>query len=137
MCLGRNLGQKALKKFRAKGKNGYIRVWKAVKVDRKNYTGLIFTKAYKGGLAKANIGSFREDQLIHAFRNKSSARYWSNIVVECLVKPKWVLAVGNAWPELTLTTKAIVMPKYPATKVTVREFRKAIKGKKVKKYSWE
>lgn len=139
MCMGRNLGKVALKKYQAKGKNGYIKVYKSVFRYRykKHYSALVFPKRYDGGLHHARQTARYEDQLIHAFRDKRSAKKWGQMVVECLVKPAWIVAVGSDCPEKTLTTKAIVMPEFPRTKVTVKEFRAAVKGKKVKTYSWE
>jgi hypothetical protein len=61
------------------------------------------------------------------------------VVLECMVVPEHIKALGHTVGDhlLTGTTKAIVMPEYPKRRVTVAEFRNAIKGKKVKTYSWE
>lgn len=141
MCMGRNLSKTALKRYQAKGKNGYIRAWKVVKKRCDYYESAFVGRKYKTAFAHARRDASGEQQLIHAFRNKASANAWAwrhaDVIVECLVKPKWVIGIGDSQPEKTLTTKAIVMPEFPKTKVAVREFRKAIKDKKVKTYSWE
>lgn len=143
MCIEKNLGEAALKRYRAKGKNGYIRVWKVVIEQSGYYIALLqhnnSRKRYKKGLCHAYEKAKEENELIYACRDKKSARQWSGTTIECLVKPEWVKAVGISFRNryLNLTTKAIVMPEFPKTKVTVREFREAIKGKKVKTYSWE
>ena len=137
MCMGRNLGEVALKRYRAKGKNGYIRVWKCVLKQEGWHQAQTCNKRYIGGFYRARRDAATDNWLIHAFRDRKSAIKWGGFVVVCLVKPEWITAIGNAWPEKTLTTKAIVMPEFPKTKATVREFWAAVKGKKVKKYRWE
>lgn len=143
MCMGRNLGQAALKRYQAKGKNGYIRVWKTVQRAKRWFRSDCRGKTYKGGFYHATYATWvnSDNCLIHAFRDKKSARTWTRSyeeVVECMVVPAWIMAIGSDHNKrLTLTTKAIVMPEFPKTKVTVREFRAAVEGKKVKTYKWE
>ena len=147
MCLGTKLSDRSLQRYKAKGKKcGYIKVWKKVRDTGKRFIPEYFSggSLYKasGGLTNARRYALSEHNLIHAFRDKKSAENWNKwnptkVVIEVIVHPDWVKAIGNAAPELTLTTKAIVMPAYPKRKVTVREFRAAIKGKKVNTYSWE
>jgi len=142
--MGRNLGKAALKRYQAKGRNGYIRVWKVVNPTKGKYVPEAeinrILGLYKTGFNHARKNALDEDELIHAFRNLTSARSWASAyqnIIECLIEPGWIVAVGDSYSDKTLTTKAIVMPEFPKTKVTVREFRVAIKGKKVKTYSWE
>ena len=150
MCLGTKLSDRSLARYKAKGKKcGYIRVWKVVRDFAAKYRPQHYPSKglynVLGGFVHARQRPHSEQGLIHAFRDKKSAKgwlYWSSndcIIIEAIVRPAWVLAVGlDIEPIMhTLTTKAIVMPKYPKRKVTVAEFRKAVKGKKVKKYSWE
>ncbi len=150
MCLGQRLSDRSLARYKAKGKKtGYIKVWKCVDTTRYKrkkgyYPQWVNTNhKHKIGLNKASLKATDEQQLIHAFRNKKSAVEWNegessdSVVVECLICPDWVKAIGQDNDSVSLTTKAIVMPAYPKRKVTVKKFRAAIKGKKVKKYSWE
>lgn len=148
MCLGTKLSDRSLRRYKAKGKKcGYIRVWKVVVNTGQKFKpdwyprGSLYNA--KGGLIRARTDAWDEQSLIHAFRDEVSAKQWGSgiVIVETMVHPDWVSAIGadsNYRPTMkTLTTKAIVMPKYPNRKVTVREFRAAIKGKKVRTYSWE
>ena len=145
MCLGQKLSDRSLARYKAKGKKtGYIIIFKTVN-DRDGEFKPWYKNRFKyeDGLNCARKDADIEDHLIHAFQDKESAELYctSEIVLECLVRPEWVKAIGgsdfcNGFVN-TLTTKAIVMPAYPKRKVTVREFRAAIKGKKVKTYSWE
>ena len=149
MCLGTKLSDRSLQRYKAKGKKcGYIRVWKVVEPARKNWMNLFhrWRKFYKKGLQYARQDAWGEQSIIHAFRDKTSAqeyRWGLQTVILAMVHPDWVKAVGRdeatQWDPLllTLTTKAIIMPAYPNRKVTVREFRAATKGKKVKTYKWE
>lgn len=145
MCMGTNLGKAALKRYRAKGKNGYIRVWKVVRKSGYRYISIWIGHVYEKGFTHAHKKAQEEQRLIHAFRDESSAKNWASsyeLVIECMIRPSWITAVGissglSGYNKKTLTTKAIVMPEFPKTKVTVREFRAAVKGKKVKTYSWE
>ncbi|KKM24768.1 hypothetical protein LCGC14_1601730 [marine sediment metagenome] len=147
MCLGTKLSNRSLARYKAKGKKtGYIRVWKTVEDNgqkfRPDFNPEYNYKLYATGLNKAQGGAFSEQELIHAFRDRASAQKWASsadtIVVSALVHPDWIKAIGKTYnKKLTLTTKAIVMPEYPKRRVTVREFRAAIKGKKVKVYVWE
>ena len=144
MCLGTKLSDRSLQRYKAKGeKTGYIRVWKCVVKGPTRYRGYIWERVYKKGFAHAKQRAVSEQELIHAFRSQASARRYIRetygcVIIECLVKPQWVMAIGSTHSGIkTLTTKAIVMPEYPKTKVTVAEFRAAIKGKKIQKYDWE
>lgn len=147
MCLGTKLSDRSLARYKAKGKKrGYIRVWKVVsKRGRKYIPEMGFNqrhnkKLYVYGLNHARKDAKSEQQLIHAFRDYKSAKSWQcswGYIISVLVHPDWVMAIGDMGLELTLTTKAIVIPKCYNKKVTVAEFRAAIKGKKVKTYSWE
>lgn len=142
MCLGENLGQEALEEYRKTYKNGYIKVWKVVNIKNKRYYPEIYDfKPFRIGLNIARKSATNEDKLIHAFRNEESAKRWRSFdqaILQCYVKPKWVMAVGITTNEnLTLTTKAIVIPKNPETKVTLKEFRKVVKGRKIPIYNWE
>lgn len=122
-------------------KKGYIRVWKTVIVRSEKYYQeyIVPHKAHKAGLNKAWARAKEDNQFIHAFRNEKSAKNWCfshKCIVECLINPKWIVAIGDYYSLtekrlLTLTTRAIVMPVYPKTKVTVKEFRDAIKNKKI------
>lgn len=139
MCLGNRLSKKKLQEYKDSGKKqGYIRVWKRVEEKRTCYQSLVQGRRYKGGLCLSRNDAWRSDALIHAFRRKSARQFGDDAfyklaIIECLVKPEWIVTISS----YALTTKAIVMPEYPKTKVTIREFRAAIKGKRVKKYSWE
>ena len=142
------LSDRSLSRYKATGKKtGYIRVWKCVIKGPTHYRGYVWERFYKKGFAHAKQRAVSEQQLIHAFRSQAAAKnyqrhdtsHWENVVViQCIVKPQWVMAIGlTSLKKKTLTTKAIVMPAYPKTRVTVAEFRAAIKGKKIQKYSWE
>ena len=148
MCLGQKLSDRSLQRYKAEGKKcGYIRVWKVVrKIGRKYVPEMGWARKkgknlYMFGLNLAHKKANSEQQLIHAFRDYKSAVKWrcyGETVVSLLVHPDWIKAIGKTGnSKLTLTAKAIVMPKSYNTKVTVREFRAAVKGKKVKTYSWE
>ena len=151
MCLGQKLSDRSLARYKAKGKKrGYIRVWKVVIDNGKKYLPEFSSqrhgnRLYPAGLSHARKNATSEQELIHAFRNKISPKRWTygeydKIIIECVLYPEWVDSIGTYdWHGLleTLSTKAIVMPAYPNRKVTVREFRAAVKGKKVKKYRWE
>ena len=147
MCLGTKLSDRSLRRYKAKGKKfGYIRVWKTVedigKRFRPGYYPFNNHKLYTAGLNKATLNARSEQELIHAFRDRQSAIRWhclDEVIVSAMVHPDWVMAVGETFnnEQITLTTKAIVMPKYPKRRLAVGEFREAIKGKKVKTYSWE
>lgn len=148
MCLGQKLSNRSLARYKAKGKKrGYIRVWKVVcKKGRKYIPEMGFNRRhnkglYMYGLNRARKNATREQQLIHAFQDRKSAKNWcfqASYIISAMVHPDWVKAVGETSSgTLTLTTKAIVIPKCYKNKVSVAEFRAAIKGKKVKKYSWE
>ena len=143
MCIGTELSSRALAKYKAESKKrGYIRVWKRVLVE-KHWGFVSYVNGYLYGRGLLHFHSARsnaahEDQLIHAYRWKTEAQFHESeieetVQIECLVKPEWVMAISSSG----LTTKAIVMPRYPKTKVTIAEFRKAVKGKKVHTYSWE
>lgn len=141
MCLGTKLSDRSLARYKAKGKKrGYIKVWKVVKNTGKKFTPE-FTPYYgcyepTGGLARAWAQAINEDQTIHAYRHKEGVRPWQDdgkIIIQAFVHPDWVKAISLD----ALTTKAIVMPAYPKRKVTVAEFRAAIKGKKIQTYCWE
>lgn len=147
MCLGAKLSNRSLVRYKAKGKKtGYIRVWKVVtnkKTRGKGYLSDYDAHPYSAGFNHAYKRAWGENSLIHAFRTNSRKRIndsWvypeksSNCcLVSCLVKPEWIVAISRN----CLATKAIVMPAYPKRKVTVAEFRAAIKGKKIQTYSWE
>ncbi len=142
MCLGQKLSERSLQRYKAKGKKcGYIRVWKVVRNNkgRGGYVSDWCAHRYMAGFNHADKQAFCEQDLIHAFKTATSYKgEWSldsacECLIECLIKPEWLYALSDC----ALTTKAIVMPAYPKRKVTVREFREAIKGKKVKTYSWE
>ena len=155
MCLGRKLPDRSLARYKAKGKKlGYIRVWKTVR--EKTYGVPRFVpefserrnnRLYPAGFSHARENASSEQELIHAFRDRKSAENWNegfSTIIEAIVHPDWVKAVGSQYEngdknrlERTLTTSAIVMPKYPKKRVTVAEFKAAIKGKKIQKYSWE
>ncbi len=153
MCLGMKLSDRSLARYKAKGKKlGYIRVWKCVDVEKTKPQRYMpewpaqqkYNTLYPAGFSHARRGATNEQELIHAFQNKLSAERWGEgrrVIIEAMVKPEWITAIGENYEggkrEIALTTKAIVMPEYPKRRVTVREFRAAIKGKKVKKYSWE
>lgn len=147
MCLGTKLSDRSLARYKAKGKKtGYIRVWKVVEKEkrRRRYSPEYYPEMgrYIAGLNTARTDARLENHLIHAFRDRHSAEQWrgyNQIIISTMVHPDWVKAIGkdDYDKKLTLTTKAIVMPAYPKRRVTVAEFRKAIKGKKVKVYSWE
>lgn len=146
MCLGNKLSDRSLQRYKAKGKKcGYIRVWKYVYDTGKKFIPYYFPEVnrrlYRAGLGKSRQNATCEQHLIHAFRNEKSALKdggSASTIVQAIIQPDWAKAVGKTYTGfLTLTTKAIVMPEYPKRKVTVREFRAAIKGKKVKTYSWE
>ena len=144
MCLGQKLSDKSLQRYKAKSKKtGYIRVWKCVIEGLNCYRGYVWERAYQKGFAHSKQNANSEQQLIHAFKCRTSARLYARkscclVVIECLVKPQWIKVLGRTYDGMkTLTTKAIVMPAPPEKKVTVAEFRAAIKSKKVKKYKWE
>lgn len=135
MCLGRKLSDSALRKYKAKGKKtGYIRVWKVVTKKDDGYFPQYKHKSvrFKGDLNKSQYDGMWEETAIHAFRDKKSAKKWAvftfEAIITCLVKPEWVLAIGETVKKkLTLTTRAIVMPAYPKTRATVKQFRQAVK----------
>ena len=137
MCLEQKLSDRSLQRYKAKGKKtGYIRVWKIVDERPEKYYPLIWNeKPFSAGLNFADVMADFEHELIHAYKTKRGCVRdgWHGKLVLCLVKPEWIKAISKK----ALTTKAIVMPAYPKCKVTVAEFWAAIKGKKVKKYSWE
>jgi len=146
MCLGTKLSDSSLRRYKASGKRfGYIRIWKVVEDSGKRFVpefaGRQHKNLYGNGLAKARKDATEEQELIHAFRDRESAEEWADstqAIISALVRPAWVMAIGETRsPELTLTCKALVMPVYPKRRTTVAEFRAAIKGKKVQKYSWE
>ncbi len=145
MCLGTKLSDRSLARYKAKGKKkGYIRVWKTVIDTGSYYRGWWMSDhKYKKGLNHARKDATHADMLHHAFVDRNSANTWASeeVVLQCYVSLEWIKEIGKAQRNgkamKTLTTKAIVMPAYPKRKVTVAEFRKAIKGKKVKTYSWE
>ncbi len=137
MCLGTKLSNRFLARYKAKGKKtGYIRVWKRVFDERGCFESFVQERRYKIGLCRARNYAAYDDELIHAYRNPRYQQFNGEIdavLIECLVAPEWVIAISKN----CLTTKAIVMPAYPKRKITVREFRVAIKGKKIQKYRWE
>lgn len=139
MCLGYKLSERSLMRYKAKGKKlGYIRIWKVVNCKcEKRYVSDCKHHPYKIGFNHARKDAQGENHLIHAFRKKVHCKSWGitseECVVECFVKPEWIVAISRN----ALTAKAIVMPEYPKRKVAVREFHVIIKRKKVKKYSWE
>lgn len=143
MCLGTKLTEIGLNRYKSKGKKlGYIWVWKTAKARNGKYVPEYYPEfgSYEKWLNKARPDARFEDHLIHAFRKGESAKRWGSWkskILKCLVSPDWIKAIGREGGYFTLTTKAIVMPEYPKTKVTIREFRAAIKGKKIPKYDWE
>ena len=144
MCMGKRLSDRALARYKAKGKKtGYIRVWKTVEKTWKKFRPGYYPNGllYKKGLNRARSFAGEEQQLIHAFRDRKSAEVFAfshEVIISTMVHPDWVKAIGTTDDRKhALTTKAIVMPAYPKKRVTVAEFKAAIKGKKIQKYSWE
>jgi len=126
MCMGRELSQLSLSRYKVTGKQkGYIRIWKVV-IRGKHY----YPEYFRTNISfKAGLNYQYNGHPIHAFRDKKSARKWitcSNIILECLIKPVWVVKIGKTLGDdkKTLTVSTIVMPKFPKTIVGVREFKK-------------
>lgn len=137
MCLGQKLSDRSLARYKAKGKKrGYIRVWKRVFDVTNCFESFVQERRYKIGLCRSRNDASDDDELIHAYRNPRYLQFNGErnaVLIECLVASEWVIAISKN----CLTTKAIVMPAYPKRRVTVAEFRAAIKGKKIQKYDWE
>jgi len=119
--MGTELSKRSLQRYKKKvNSRGYIRVWKVVNVSNKKYYPEFKhrNKSFKPGL---NISKYAEGDIsgchIHAFRDRQSAKKWCDcyrITISCLVKPEDISAIGRAGRLKTLTTRRIIMPKYPS-----------------------
>lgn len=126
--------------------NGYIRVYKVVHLAKKSFTCLLRWRGkYKSGVQTAKLIDDKEwisnsgDWGWYAFTDRRSAEIYAdcpkNIVIECLAKPEWILDIGHdeyGCEKLrTIRLKKLCFPQFPKTKVTVKEFREALKKENV------
>jgi len=156
MCLGTPVSERQLSRIKKEAqKRGYIRIYKVVGVETDHFHPPLMPKPsyYKYGVQKAvNFNSVLLDAGWHGFRNKKSAEQWledskvmdlSEVTIECLAKPEWIIDAGiykrplpfpmsKSMPAMeTIRLTRLCFPKFPKTKVTVREFRKLCKSKNI------
>jgi len=152
MCLGKPVSERQLSRIKKEAqKRGYIRIYKVVGVKTDHFHPPLMPgpSYYKYGVQKAvNFNSIllQEDAGWHGFRNKKSAEQWidlSEVTIECLAKPEWIIDAGiyktplcfpmsKSMPAMeTIRLTRLCFPKFPKTKVTVREFRKLCKSKNI------
>lgn len=155
MCLGTPVSERQLSRIKKEAqKRGYIRIYKVVQLGtahfaHPNYSYPLIPYEYSVQEAK-NLGN--SDAGWHGFRNKKSAEQWledskvmdlSEVTIECLAKPEWIIDAGiykrplcfpmsKSMPAMeTIRLTRLCFPKFPKTKVTVREFRKLCKSKNI------
>lgn len=125
MCMGNKLSKRSLQRYKKKNTNskGYIRVWKVVVCALDGYYPQYnsYNIKFQPGINKARyIESSDPSYHIHAFRDRKSAKEWymsqrDDVIVSCLVRPEWISAIGRTSDgrKKTLTTRKIIIPKYP------------------------
>lgn len=148
MCLGKPYNEawkkRIIKKLEAG--RGYIIVYKVVYKAIKRFKPIFYadiTPYYKQGMQKAYLCEGDESGW-HAFLDKKSAlkykkdfprcqTYQYHIILKCLALPKHVIDCGHAWDGIkTIRLTHLFFPTFPKTVASVREFKKAIKAKKIK-----
>ena len=139
MCLDTMYSQDKLEKEIKTATIGgeYIRLYKAVRTRGRKFANVcfnipthIFTNSINIARQKKIVGgSCGYISGFHCCNEIADALNWGHKqdVIEILVKPSWVTTVGFQFYEKTFVCSKMVDPKYPAKKVTIREFRRICK----------
>ena len=133
MCLGIPYSKEEQDKIRkAAQKRGYIRVYKVVKSRRSRFIACCQQTKFKAGVQRAQglKSPYAHSAGFHGFRDLESTRMWQNeleIIIQCLAKAEWIIDVGRFGEEETIRLTHLCFPKFPNTKVTVKDFKEQYK----------
>ena len=145
MCMGTPISKTGLKQLKAEArKRGYIRIYKVVKKGSDSFPK--WSSPFGYGFYKPGIQAADKDRSgpifcqsgWHGFRDRKSATrfgYGNETVLSCLALSDWIIDAGKDTISCThfVTLKTIRLttlcfPKYPKQVVTLREFKRQLKG---------
>lgn len=132
MCMGTLYSKKKQDKIRkAAQRRGYITVYKVAWKKRKWSYPPFYSEygAYKKGIQKARSLYHREGGW-HGFLDlRSAKKYVSSIdiILVCKAKASWIKDCGHSRGKKTILLTHLCFPKFPDTKVTVKEFKEQYK----------
>lgn len=130
MCMGIPISEADKEKLlKAARKRGYIRVWKVARLEPDRFRAPLRCCTYKAGVRQSDSVGY------HGFLSRKAARSYAisgglihEVVLQCLAKPEWLKTAGATQAEgPTATFTKLMFPEYPDRRVTVAEFRAAIK----------
>ncbi len=135
MCMGNPLPKKKQDQIRADTrKRGYIRVYKLVFCKNNQYTAIVWSRTHGFGIQTSEKIPGENEPGFHAYLTKNSAKnggFCYDKIIECLAKADWIIDVGTSHEETqkvkTVRLSKLCFPKFPNTKITVREFRQLCK----------
>jgi len=136
VCLRRiydkNYQKRLIKKYT---KNGYIKVYRFVTCYMGEFKSPICNYRFRNGLNRANnvVVNCSDDSWelywtgFHSYFTKKDAMRWtwrqkSSIIVECLIKPEWIIVIGQQDGTCVVSSK-IYMPDFPNREVSVKNFK--------------
>ena len=137
MCLGIPIPEAEKQAIIEAGKRrGYIRVWKVVSNMNGAYSSPYYHRLHKSGIRRAYFGYPGGNPGWHGFLDRQSVKEYYRprrwVIIECLAKPEWLRSAGvkDSWCHTlkTATFTKLMFPEYPRRRVTVNEFKEAIRA---------
>lgn len=138
MCMGEPYKKRKQQEIKSAAKRrGYVTVYKVVWKDQACFRSAVFRDRHKPGIQKVRYLNEPESGW-HGFLDlKSAERYrrarlapYTYKILRCKAKAEWIIDCGEKDSMKTILLSRLCFPKFPDTRVTVREFRERCKSQR-------